>query len=323
MKINSIHIILKLVLLALGIQVCYSSQVEIELRQHALLTSSKYKLSDIANISSRSLSVIQKFSGIEIGRSPRPNYLGHISRSSIASRIESVFPGASQRITWLGKDIVQVQSIGVSFSSKRLAVEAEAFVSQWLREKHNDFRVVATEPVKDLILPPGEVRIKAKLVAGEKLKKRLSVWLDIYVNGSLFRALPVWVSISVFEEALIVRQAIDKSEALNPDQFQKRYLDITNAKGVIVENPSELFGMRAIKSLLANEILTHSVIQPVPAVMKGQRVSVSAFEGNVHLKTFALAMNDGELNQYIQVRNLNSNQSYSVVIIGPAQTRAD
>jgi len=299
----------------------HAAQVEIVLQDEVALSGGHYSLADIARVESGDTGLAKRLSAIVIGRSPRPGFKTRLSRNAIAARLEALYPGTIRDFKWSGQARVTVRSTGVAFSGERLNQLAFEFLNQRLQADFRDYRIEAVSVPRDLLLPPGAVSVKARLRENAYFTRRISVWVDIHVDGKFVQTLPLWFALSIHQQVLVAAHDLERSEAVSARGLHKAYVDITRAGGRVVSELKSVSGMRLKQPLAAGSILTEEMLQPVPAVSSGQRVRVTAKVGNIQLNTRAIALSDGRLEQKIQVRNPDSGELYSVVVTGHAQTR--
>lgn len=86
--------------------------------------------------------------------------------------------------------------------------------------------------------------------------------------------------------------------------------------GTPVQSGEQLVGMRAKRTLRAGEVLTAEVLEPIPLVSKGERVSLQATYGGVQVVTTGIAESDGSLGDVIIVINAASGKKVHACVIG-------
>ncbi len=298
-------------------------EITLVARDNLALGTSEYRLGDIATIETRNRKLARRLEQVVIGRSPVPQQGARISRNAVLARLEAAHRGLRARIEWRGPAWLRLQSVGVAYSGARLAQQALAFLRREIARDHDDFEIAFSGSRRDALLPPGEVRVEPRLAGERPRGARQCVWLDLYVDDRLVQSRPVWFAVTIRDFALVARAAFERGEPLDARGFEKRYLDIARSRGEIVADAAGLAGMRAREPLEPGMLLTRDLLEPLPAVVKGQRVGVAVAVGGVRLQTRAIALSDGRVEQKIRVRSPASGEAYTVVVTGPAQTRVN
>jgi flagella basal body P-ring formation protein FlgA len=301
-----------------------SAKTRITLSEDDVVTTERfYTLGDIASLEAPAGQLARQLLRTRIGRSPRPGYLAHVTRHQVAARLEQAAPGIHRQIEWRGAGFVRIRAGGLSYDAQTYIGPARGLLEEQLASHYERFELKAVGRPKDIVLPAGRVTVQPTIKEPFVLNKRISVWVDLLVDGEHFRSIPVWFDVSVWQDALVAVRAIDAESAVEPADLALAHRDIAAVRGVPVTSDAQLDGKRLKRRISKGHVLTLDALESVPAVAKGQQVNVRAIAGRVSIGTSAIAMADGQENDRIWVRKPDSNETYSVVVVGKGMAVAD
>ncbi|MCP4506530.1 MAG: flagellar basal body P-ring formation protein FlgA [Fuerstiella sp.] len=228
----------------------------------------------------------------------------------------------SQRLRWDGPTSVRVRGGGVAADVDALRRAAQATLSNWLDERFEQTTLKGVGTLKKMTVPVGEIVFRPRVRLGQRLRKRIPVWVDVLVDKQHFQTVPVWFAVSVQAPVLMLKQAFDKHHQLQIEDVTEAVLDITTLKAVPVVKGS-LLTKRLSRAMDDGSVLTEDDVELTPAVSQGQLITVFAQHGGVSLISKGIALADGAVQQTIAVRNPDSGESYRAMVIGNEQARVN
>ncbi len=142
---------------------------------------------------------------------------------------------------------------------------------------------------------------------------RLPLRLNIMSSGDRIRQrLSASVFINLWRSVPCAAHPIHRGAAIKPENitFKRKntayYQDAWDGKG----GP-----WRTIRSVGAGQIISLDIIEPMPAVAKGDKV-VLVYQGDrIKLSVKALALGDGSVGDDVSVRNLQSNKTVQATVV--------
>jgi flagella basal body P-ring formation protein FlgA len=299
------------------------ASIELSLHAEVDLMAANYRLGDIAAIKAGDPDLQQRLSALVVGKSPRPGYWGYATRQQLAARIARAFPEIHRQLQWSGALKTRIKAGGIAFPGERVSETAQTYLSARLGAEHEHFSIGLIEATASPLLPRAEVTLSARLPAESALSKRMPVQVDMIIEGEIYQTVTVWFSVSAYAHVLTANQDIPALAALQESAFNREYRDIAALNGVPVVELAALDGMRLLRPLAQGAVLSAVMLEPLPAVIKGQQVAVYAYAGKVALRTTAIALSDGVLSQQIRVRHIEDSINYPAVVIGQGRVRVD
>lgn len=275
-----------------------------------------YRLEDIAEVSVASDELQLKLQQLSVGRAPRAGYVANISRQAIAARIEQRYSGLSQRIVWRGVQVSRIRTLTQQFDYVHLQTLARGYLQAWLANRFEYFEIHSRGAMKDPLLPAGEVRLAVASGKSLSLNKRMSVWVDVYVDEQLYRSLPIWFAVSAYKEVfeLVEDRPVGYPIELRDLRTSRHDIAALAGKQLLVTQP--VTGKRTRRRLPAGAVLLAGDLETIPAVSKGERVEVIASVGAVTLKVSGLALQDGNAGERILLTKPDGSERYSAVVTG-------
>jgi len=296
--------------------------ITITLKSEAFVKYSKYRLSDIATISGTNEQLKKVLATMFVGKSPRIGYVDKVRNRDLLPRIERMMPNGSASIVWNGPDMCKVRTVGVVVERQKIISVAERKLNAWLDSHYKDYELHPVGNLDDLYLPKGQVNLVPELKDNTPLNKRMSVWVDMYVNNEHYQSMPVWFAVTVRAPVLVMTRKAKRGDILNKQYFANDVVDIAVIKGKPV-GEDQIENTRLRKDLEIGDAVTDVAIEKLPNVVKGAQVIVQASAGNVTVKSVAVAMKDGMPGDKIKVRKPDSQIEYVVKVIGKNMVTAD
>lgn len=297
-----------------------SMPLNVALHDEASVSKRVYVLADVATVRGDA-EVVVRLAGVELGRSPRPGYWANLTKHEIAARLEQALPGINKQVAWSGSETVRVSTVGVAQSATAIVEYARNALLQSLyrRFEHVDIELV-NEP-SDVILPAGQLQFAVSDLDNIAPTKRFAVWVDMSIDGEHFRSLPVWFRVTVLADVVTAGRDLERYEVLAQSDLGTSSVDITTISGKPVLDPAELVGLRVLKPVAAGRVLVDGLAEPAPPIQEGQVIDVVASAGRIMLRSKAIALADGELDERIAVQSRSSGERYFATVVAPGHAQ--
>lgn len=290
----------------------------LRLKQKAEIATLAYSLKDIAELDGLAPPLQNRLAGVRIGRTPRPGQWTQVTQSEIAAVLERARPGVTRGFRWQGPAYIRIRGGGVLCDMERLRQSARDLLLDRLQAKYEQVAVRPVGEPKPVVAAAGRVSFQPRLSPGGMLKKRMAVWVDVFVDGRRFQTVPVWFDVSVRAPVWVARRPIARKQEVPADGVVQCVRDIAGLGGDPLTAAS-LQGLRAVRKLPSGAILAAEDVEPIPAVSQGEEITVYAGRGSVRLQVKAVALTDGRVSQQIMVKNPGSGESFRATVIGTRQ----
>lgn len=304
-----------------------SNTIQIEFNAVAMVRNTHYTLGELVTLTTSDPGIRSTLEQLVIGKSPRPGQSDYIRQFEVTARIDAEMAGASRKLRWRGKSSLRVQSMGQLANSQTIAATATSKLQAWLAQESKrssgvTFQVEMVGKDKEMYVPFGEVTYSARTSNSASIRSRIPVWVDILVNGEVFASTPVWFSVSARKKVPVATRRIKRHERISSESISIEIRDVAGLRPATVD---EINGeqYRARRSVGQGQIVLNEDLESLPAVEKGQLITVYTGHGSVELAIQARALSDGLLTEEIRVENPQTNDSYRAVVIGKRLARVD
>ena len=194
---------------------------------------------------------------------------------------------------------------------------AEQYVLAQFQNQNNDMKVeVEAGNLDDRRNYGGKCEgyLTAEL-RGNEIRASSQVKITCTQPGNEY-TLYVPVRVSILTPALVASRNLSRGSVITPQDLTKVYLNESTNLTTAVSDPNILVGSRLKREVKAGEQIRANSFC---VVCKNDKVNIIARSNALSLKTSGMALDEGNINDSIRVRNLKSQKIISAVIIGPGQ----
>ena len=294
--------------------------LNVELREEVSVNKRVYVLADVATVSGDG-AAISRLAGVELGRSPRPGYWANLTRSEIAARIEQALPGINKQVAWSGSETVRVGTVGIAQSAAPIVEFATDALLKSLNQRFEHVDIELTSESSDVIVPAGRLELAVSGLDNVVPKKRFAVWVDLSVDGEHFQSLPIWFRVTVWADVVTAGHDLGRYDVLAASDLGTTSIDITTVGGMPILDPADVIGLRVLKPVAAGRVLVEGQAEPAPAIQQGQLIDVLASAGRILLRSKAIALADGDLDERIAVQSRSSGERYFATVVAPGHVQ--
>lgn len=170
----------------------------------------------------------------------------------------------------------------------------------------------------DQVLPLGAIRIESELLGSAtrgKLPVRVSVLIDDNVTARFLATAIVddWKSIPTLNSRL------ERGMLVNPSDIQMIRTNLADLPTDVATSVAEISGKRLKKTVNYGEPLRRSDIDIPPVIEKGKVIKIRFQSGNFTAVASGVAIQSGQIDDLIEVRNDRSNKVVKGKVISPEE----
>ncbi|OGR20684.1 MAG: flagella basal body P-ring formation protein FlgA [Desulfobacula sp. RIFOXYA12_FULL_46_16] len=276
--------------------------IEITVKETSMVQSSRIFLQDIADIKADGF-LKETLGKIDFGLSPKPGKIRFIDKEKIISAIrrERYLPEDSI-ITCPDRIYVKRRSEQISVLDIRKYVEQRLSEGFENREFHLiTFNVRGLEPY-----PSGEIRFISGSEDMVDKNGKLSLFVDIVINGKKTDRVSVTGLVALHETVLLAKHAFEKGETLSKESVYTEKKNIFELGDGYIQSIDAIEGKQLASAVRQGECITASLVVSPPLVQKGDIVSLVAQNESLLIVTKGICKEDGFENDVIKIENLNS-----------------
>lgn len=277
-----------------------SPRAAVELRNVVEAASEQVVLGDVATIRCNDLQLMRQLVNLPLGSAPAGVQLPAVRRESLDRWIRARLALGPDQITWLGAESVDVQRATQVVTAQGLEQAARLALTQWLATKATRYAADATASLRDVRVARGELQIRPRPIEASAPSSRMTLWLDLFVDGVFARAVPVTFHVDAYAQGWVAAADLAPGTRLDAAVLSRRELKSTG--GALPAADAPVGSVRAARALKSGEALTAANTAVAPAVARGDWVAVHLRAGDIEIEQRAQALQDGELGQLVRVR---------------------
>lgn len=154
----------------------------------------------------------------------------------------------------------------------------------------------------DIVLPAGQVAVKAGTISGPWPRSRVGVPVSVYLNGHVVRAATVWFAIGLHRDVLCY--ATDASSGASGDKLTtaSTEVDVAMVHGTLVKDATDLRGKRLRRSVVEGAPVVEEDFEAIPEVDRQQRIEVRVAYHGIRLMTHGLSTRMGYAGDIVPVQ---------------------
>lgn len=297
------------------------AQIQIELHPAVNVPNGAVSLGDVARLASEDLLTLRRFMALPLGHAPRAGAEIAITRATLAQWIASRLGHPAADISWSGSHEVAVRAASSEVRGSLVEQVARSALSGWLAQRTSRHHLEVALPQRDFVVPAGQVELAVRsLPESDVMLPRQRVWVDVRVAGEFVRSVPVDFTVNAYRDAWVVPAGLARGSVVTPDAMQRKEVDVARAENrgaaTAVAAADDL---RARRTLGAGEVLAARDVERVPAVARGQRITLLSRTGTLELQASAEALQDGQVGQKVRVKATGAQAPVLALVVAPGR----
>ncbi len=276
------------------------SPISIEGRTAGLVTTSKVRLSDIANISAESRKEDEAVIGlnkIELIDSPQPG--------------ESVVLSAFEVIEKLKSQGVNIDQVKYSFprvitikrASRKLEdYEVRKALNDYISKSNIKSELVSIDNFGDAQVPSGTTALTV-LSSNQAGNGKRSFGLNISNTDGWSKDFTITARVNEFKEVPVAKRGLTKGALITSSDFVLARLNLDAIPADSVNEIEDVVGFEATREINTGEVLRLQKITPPIVVESGSAVTMKYESGLFEATATGIALQSGGIGQEIKVKN--------------------
>jgi flagella basal body P-ring formation protein FlgA len=271
----------------------------IRVAPRATVSGAVVTLGDIAEIAAAP-EIRRQLAAISLGRAPHPGQTKAFARAWIAARLK-----AQARVPAAATLSIPAQ-VTVQRAAQQIGGEVlERFFSDYVARRlpGQDFRVSGFKVRGDRTVPAGVLRLRPDERRTVKLSGKVSLPVDVMVDGRRCGRLMVSAWVSRHQEVVCLQRPVSRGAVLTAADLRLELRDLAHLTGQPILRLQAAEGMRARRSLRAGDYLKQGFLETPPLISKGDRIRLVAASGRLQVSTIGIARSEAGGGEQITVEN--------------------
>jgi flagella basal body P-ring formation protein FlgA len=283
-----------------------ADNVTLILSADAVLDHPKVVLADIARVRSSNMQLKQAIEGLSIANAPRISYVERLGRAELTSLIARRLNLPAAQLHWEGADSVKLRTASHLISINELANVALDALRKQFGARYPGLQLRALSLPPDVELPLGSVVLQARPVDPARLHERTAVWVDVLVDGAVYRSAVIAVQASAREPVYVARLAMARGSEATAADFDVREVDVAQLAEAPLPARGPLPAGRLKRALAPGQVLGQAALAGKDGAMRGDRVHLVVATNSVVIDVMAQAQGDAAVGDMLKVK-LESN----------------
>lgn len=271
-------------------------------------------LGQIADIFGIDKLLVAKLNSIYLYEAPAPGETVKINRFNIKMRIKAV--GVDQaKVQIRGSLDTVISNSDKTASGNPLADAAADFIESHYASQSETCDIKFRHlPELDDSHSTGAV-LKVITSPAQRYRGNVVVVVGAFVDGRVVKKYPLSLTVRTYCRVLVARKNLNKSQALLPGDFTMEKRETTRLRQSPITSLNNLAGQRASRFIWRGSVLTYNQMEPIPAVHRGDVVTITLQRENFLITAQGRARKSGGIGEMIPVINLSSHKEISVRIV--------
>lgn len=292
-----------------------NEKVDIVLKDKVIVLGPVVTLGEIADIKCADEELRESLSEIAIANSPIPLKSRIIKQIYVFNRLKhNRFDVTNMTLSGSEKVII---SIDVKEISEKEIFE---FVLNYLENKlpyrPEEREIIIKKRIANIFAPSRELHLEIIERRIGIMKGSFQINVGIYSGKRLYKSILVPVKVRTFEEVVSVKEGINGGSVVRKEDLIVERKETTILGDKIIYNIDDAVGKKAKISIKKGEVLKSNILENIPVIQRGEFVTIAVLKGDVLVKVPGKAMQDGNVDDFIRVLNLSSNENIIAQVNG-------
>lgn len=290
------------------------TQTTITIAERSEVQGRTIRLGDIARIATEDEELADKLSAIEIQTAPLPGQTLTVDPNFVRTRLRQARIDLSQIQLTVPQKIIVISRATV-VSRTAIVDAAKQFLLSQPTWEGKDVVIDDPQYVDDVVVPPGQVELKAQRIGSSGSLSSSLVTVSVGVDGRTVRTLNLFLKIHVFADVVVAARTLSRRDVIAENDAQTERRDLSTLQPDVCLEAKDAIGKRLTRAAVKGQALTKSMLEIAPDVSAGSKITVMASIGQVRITLLAEAREDGWIGKTILVRNVDSNKTFRATVV--------
>ena len=320
MNRSTISILLKIIMIA-SILLSFNFEADaqniktsLNLLESVSISSEKIYLADLVDLSDLNEELVQRLERVVVGSAPLPGRSRRVSRSLIVTRLKK--ENLEDKLTLSGEGGVEVVREYNSISGSMIAELLKQFAYDNFISEVKEIRIEVLNRPNDIIIPSFSTSISFEMPKGVIKQGRSIIYVIVSSESGYTKRIPITVNVRTFEDVLISRHQLNRNSDLKAEDVKVELRETTIAgNNKYITSIEDVKSMSLVRGVSMNRILRFDMFRIPPMITRGSQLDLMIITKNIVIRTKALAREEGQLNDIIEVQPLPTGNKVRAKII--------
>jgi flagella basal body P-ring formation protein FlgA len=303
----------------LGPLTLHAAVVSIDMPRTATVRGETVRLGQVAHLTSQDLDTMRRLTMLPLGSIAHQAEGIQLDRARLARWIRSQTGLRDHDIEWKGEASTHISYAQTRLEPQLLIDTAQAALSEWLTQRTERFHIRPVSSVPILALSDDTTRLLVKPIRHERPHTRMHVMVDVINSQGVVRTVTLAFQVTAHVKGLVAGQdmaARSQAAAL----LEERDIEVTalapHASPLPAAQAASVAALQLKRSVKAGEFIQTRDLEPVPAVQRGDWITLYLVQGDIRMQSRAEALQSGQPGQNIRVKPTGAEQSMLARVTG-------
>lgn len=279
-------------------------------------------LSQIAKIEGGDPLLIQKLSGIVVGRSPLSGHSRKIDSGTIRTRLKQNGIDLGELIMTFPSEIVVSRGF-IEVSQEEIKRLVSDYISKELLSGRSNASIKRIQVSDGLRLPRGRISYEVSVPRNRELVGRLPFAVNFEVNGKLYKRVWATVTIEVLADVVITKKPLGRHKPITEDDIMVLKMDLSKVPSDVITDPETVLGKRTKRAIGSKTVLRANQVEFPPLVKRGDMVMIVAETQGIKITALGQVKKKGAIGDRIPVINLESKKVLYARVVDANTVKVD
>lgn len=299
---------------------CWGASVVITVPPEAHIQGPQITLGDVAVIEGEPADLVARMRQVRLGQAPPSRVARLLSKSTLITQLKH--QGLwTQDLQFQGALQTRVRRASQRLDPQHMETVVRQALSRRLAQTTQRTSIRDIRGLSAIFAPLGPVAYEVTVPERHMLLGSTSFTLTIQVAGKVAKRLHGTATIAVAREVVSLVRPIAQGEIITADAVSRTQLQVTQPLRQMVNQPEDIIGKRARRSLAGNAPLSTQDVTTVAVVHRGDIVRIVLESPVIKVSTPGEALEAGKPGDTIRVKNTSSKREVRAQVIDKQTVR--
>ena len=299
-----------------------SELTRIRVLEKVQVDGDKIHLSQIAKIEGGDPLLIQKLSGIVVGRSPLPGRSRNIDSGTIKTRLRQNGIDLTELVLKIPPAIAVSRGV-IEISQKEIKDLVSDYISKELLSDNSNARIKRIQVSDSLRLPRGRINYEVTAPRNRELVGQIPFAVRFEVNGKPYKRVWATVTIEVLAEVVVTKRPLGRHKPITEDDITVLKMDLAKVPSDVITDPEVVLGKRTKRAIGSSTVLRANQVEFPPLVKRGDVVVIIAESQGFKITALGQAKKKGAIGDRIPVINFDSKKVLYARVVDSNTVKVD
>lgn len=297
-----------------------AGEIQVDLRSQTVVSGPKVTLGEIAAVKAGDPSTLKRLSELPVVFAPPPGRHLSIYPGIVLAKLKTA--GYDQgKIDFHAPDTISVVTESQIITGESMVSAATEFVKTQHPDPDVQCIVKALRKPKPMLMQTGACEFLPHLNLPVPRCGRITVAVDVHINGQRARTVFVPIQISVVSDVWVTEERIRRGQALSASQLSKTHQESTTTAAESLPVNARLEDYRPRQDIPAGSVLTLRNTERIPVVEQGHMVQVELLLHGIKVLISGKALNSAGYGEDVEIMNRASGKRIKARVTSPGLAR--